>query len=671
MKQVTNIEKVGIDWLIEKIGMMDDYIKIVTPVNFNESNRYLPAGVTPRPGYISYDLFPFLKEIIDCFDVMSDVREVNLMKGVQVGYTTLLESILLYYIVHIKTKACMFITADKELATSRLENNIIPMINESGFANLIQSSDQGNARKTGKTRDYLQWSGGGKMFAAGANNPAKMREKSVAVMFKDELDGWKRSVGQDGSSDSLTDARLRAYWPSRKILRGSTPLLEPSMIHESYLRGDQRKYMILCKHCGFPQELRQEAINPETGIIGGFLWETENNCLIQESVRYCCVECGNPHFEEDKEKLFATENGAHWKPTATPKEKDIRSYHLPAFYSPFGFTPWYKCIADYLEGYDPVNKKLISEKKLQVYYNNTLGVPFKKIGSKVRFQSVSGHRRAIYRLGEVPNNYATQYSGSKILFLTCQVDVHKRNLAVSVMGWTSRSCCYVIDYWRFEKDNNGPDCTEITSQVWQRLRDLIETKRYIADDGTEYNILLTLIDAGYSNDTVVRFCGDYVSGVYPIVGRDRPTKIQTIKEFSEFKTQMQTVGYRILVDYYKDRIAPVLRREWVETESGSQKIHHFNAPVDITDDQLKELTVETLGEETDEKGNVRFVWHRPKSQDNELWDLLVYGHAAMEIVAYKLCIQNFELNNVDWVDFWNFASDSSHCSLFGRVDIVE
>lgn len=644
---------------------MPTSIERMSPVEFNETHRYLPQGVTPRPGLICYDLFPFLREILECFDPVSPVREVNLMKGVQTGYTTLLESVLLYYIAHIKTQAVMFITADKELASGRMDNNILPMINHSGFSHLIRSSDIDNQRKTGKTKDYLQWVGGGFLIYNGAVNATKMRQYSVPLMLKDEVDGWKRSVGKDGNSDALTDARCSAYWTVRKILRGSTPLLEPSLIAEAYARGDQRKYKVLCKSCSFPQELRQEHRDEETGLVGGFRWDTEDGTLILDSVRYCCRKCGHAHYESDKERLFSEEHGAHWKPTSKPKEPGIRSYHLPAFYSPFGFRPWYKCISDYLESFDPETRQVKSVSKLQEYYNNTLGTPFKVLGSQVRFINVSSHRRAVYRLGEIPNAYAKQYSDSRILFLTCQVDVHLRSLAVVVMGWTREMRVYVIDYWRFEPEKGDADCDALSSTVWGRLRELIESREYMADDGTIYHIVLTLIDAGYANDTVTTFCGDYGSGVYPILGRDRTAKNQVIKEFAEFKTQAGTVGYRILVDHYKDRMASILRRDWTET-AGVQKMHHFNAPVDITDKQLKELTVETRRERKDDRGGSVYQWHRKGNAPNELWDLLGYGYAAVEILAWHICIQHFEQEAVDWPEYWDFVDAEENDAVFGR-----
>jgi phage terminase large subunit GpA-like protein len=290
---------------------------------------------------------------------------------------------------------------------------------------------------------------------------------------------------------------------------------------------------------------------------------------------------------------------------------------------------------------------------LQEFYNNCLGEPFEVRGSKVTFTAVSGHRRQAYHLGEVPNKYAMEYSGSKIQFLTCQVDVHKDNLAVLVQGWCRDMRNYVIEYFRIEPPPGSQDCSEIGSPVWQTLRELIEEAEYEADDGSKYKIMITLVDAGYANDTVNTFCSPYASGVYPILGRERPAKNQTITEFAEFKTKAGTVGYRILVDHYKDRIAQVLRREWYE-EAGQQRAYHFNAPVDIPDKHLKELTVETRREKRDDRGNTTYVWHRPGNARNELWDTVGYGHAAAEILAWQLCTQTFELDNVDWTRFWDY-----------------
>ena len=654
------LDNVGATWLANEVEDLTDVITHITPVEFNEKYRYLPESVTSIPGFIRYDVNPFMREIINCADVNSPVREVNIKKGVQITYTTLLESVMLYFMSHIKTVPMMYITADKELATARVENNIIPMINQSGFEDIIRSSDVGNTHKTGKTKDHLQWEGGGYMVPFGAKTADKMRSYSIMVMLKDEIDAWADTVGKDGDPDALSDDRCSGYWERRKIFRGSTPLIKSnSKIESAYKRGDQRHYMVLCKSCGYPQALRWHTEDKETGVIGGFNWETEDGVLNLESVNYACQNCGTAHYEYDKELMFSPDGGAKWEPTARPVEPGIRSYHLPAMYSPIGMQPWYKCVSAYLKGFDHESKKVRDIGKYQVFYNNILAEPFEIMGTKVNFTQVSAHRRAVYRLGEIPNGYAVKYSGSVILFLTCQVDVHKHNLAVTVLGWTRGMRSYVIDYWRFEVDNDEDDCSELSSPVWGRLQKLIEETIYTADDGKKYRIVSTLIDAGYANDTVTSFCSTYATGVTPILGRDRPAKNQTIKEFAEFTTQAGNIGYKIVVDHYKDRLSPVLRREWVE-EAGEQPEYHFNAPVDITDKQLKELTVESRREKKDPTTNViTYFWYRPGNARNELWDLLGYGHASVEILAYQVCIKYFELKTVDWLKFWNFVESEA------------
>ena len=151
----------------------------------------------------------------------------------------------------------MYITADKDLAAARVENNILPMLHQSNMAHIIRSSDTGNVRKTGSTKDHIQFSGGGYLVPFGARNADKMRSWSICVLLKDEIDAWPDTVGKDGDPDMLSDHRCKAYWERRKIFRGSTPsILGLSKIQATYLRGNERKFNVLCRECSFAQELR-------------------------------------------------------------------------------------------------------------------------------------------------------------------------------------------------------------------------------------------------------------------------------------------------------------------------------------------------------------------------------------------------------------------------------
>ena len=644
-------------WLSDQIATLTDSRIDLKVSEWAEEKRYLPPQVTSMPGYYDYAVAPFLREIADCMSITSPIREVDFMKAAQIGATVgILENTIGYVVDHVKAAPVMLLTADAELAKLRVESYITPMFQHSDLYHLIRSSDEHNKRKTGKTDKKIEWAGGGFLVPFGAQNADKLRSISIRYLLEDECDAFPQRVGKDGDPQKLAEARTKAYHESRKILRISTPLIKnKSRIDRGFKKGDQRKYFIPCKECGEKQELKFQGVNKETGLVYGLTWEMDDGLLIPESVRYVCKHCGHAHRNADKAWMFPR---GEWKATARPTTLDHRSYHINALYSPVGMFPWSAVVLAWLDAWDVDSDSVKNTELLQEFYNNNLGMPFEIMGSKVRFTQVSAHRRADYRLGEMPNKFASQHSGSPILFLTCQVDVHKRNLAVSVMGWTVDMKCYVIDYWRFERAGDEDDCSELSSPVWQRLRELIEDKIYTADDGKIYRIILTLVDAGYANDTVTNFCADYSSGVYPILGRERPAKNQTIKEFAEFTTQSGTIGYRILVDHYKDRLAPVLRREWTE-EAGMQKTYHFNAPVDINDKQLKELTVETRREKQDDHGGTTYYWHRPGNARNELWDLLVYGNAAVEILAWSVCIQHFELETIDWPRFWDYIQTNA------------
>jgi phage terminase large subunit GpA-like protein len=92
------------------------------------------------PGYYSYDVAPYLREIADCFSIDSQIREIDVMKGAQIGATVgVLENIIGYVIDHVKSAPVMLLTADAELAKIRVDSYITPMLQHSGLDHLIRS----------------------------------------------------------------------------------------------------------------------------------------------------------------------------------------------------------------------------------------------------------------------------------------------------------------------------------------------------------------------------------------------------------------------------------------------------------------------------------------------------------------------------------------------------
>jgi phage terminase large subunit GpA-like protein len=647
-------------WLVGRISELVDHIEHQTPVEFNEGARYLPQSVSRFSGYIDYSLTPYWIEILNCFDPDSDAREVSVMKGVQVAYTTALESIMFYVAGHLCTVPCMFATADKDLSRARMENNIIPMFQHSGM-NVFESADQEGGSKTGKTQAQLQWKGGGYMIPAGAKNSDRMRSFSIMFLLMDEIDAWPGYLRGGGNPVFLLKDRCAAFWGVRKIMMGSTPVLKGSShIESEYMRGDQRQYEVRCLKCGFPQALRWSG-KDDRGVKFGMAWDyNADGTLDMMSVRYLCRNCQHAHQEHDKPRLFSVDNAA-WVPTATPVEPGIRSYKLPAMYSPVGMQPWSKCVSAYLRAWDPNQSRVKDMDAFQLFYNNVLAEPFEVIGEKFNFQRMSAHRRTFYRYGEIPNREIEKFCPSVVQFLAMTVDVHADFLAVLVVGFTVGGNSWTVEY-KHITDPVEHGCELIESPCWAEVQRMIDEQEYVADDGRRYRIAITLVDSGYAEKTVSEFCSQWDSGVYPIKGDSYSDK--RINNFREMKTSAGANGFLIAADAYKDRMAPILRREW-QPEMGDQGQYQFNAPVDMTDLQIKELTREYKREKKMPNGNVKREWYRPQGARNELWDCLMYAEAAFEILALLVCRNNLELTEIDWPTFWSHVEEQQ---LFFSLD---
>lgn len=638
------------EWLAQQFDALTTEMEIVTPSQWAETKRYLPPSVTSLPGFYRFEVAPYLREIVDCLSIDSPVREVSVMKGVQIGATVgVIENAIGYYIDHVKTAPVMLVTADAELAKLRMESYVTPMIHFSGLEPLIKSADETNTRKKGKTDRKVEWIGGGFLIPFGAQNANKLRSISIQILLRDEIDGWPLVVGKDGDPIKLSADRTAAYESSRKVLDISTPLIaSTSKIAHRFALGDQRRYFVCCLRCAYPQTLRWRRVHQETGEVSGILWEMDRGRLVPDSVRYRCCNCGHDHINDDKTRLLSPEHGAEWRPTAEPASPDHRSYHISALYSPVGMQTWGACVQAWLQGWDEARGHARDVAKLQVFYNNVLGETWEVKGEQVGFEQVSSTRRRSYTFGQVPNDFARAHSETPVLVVTCAVDVHKDQLAVATFGWCRDRRGYLLDYWRFEGDTEQLD----DANTWGRLRSLIEGREYGAPDGQRYRIELTAIDSGYRTETVYRFCAEYRSGVVPVKGREGSAGNAPIKEFTPFVTPMGTRAFQVFVDFFKDRWSAALKRSW--DGEGTQPAPALNTPVDASDDQLRELTVEVRRERKERLTGrvVGYEWHRPSGAANELWDLLIYAQAALEMVAWELCRRHFGLEVVEWSRFW-------------------
>lgn len=652
-------DNLGSQWLSDALGRLSYEVQFLTPVEFTERYRYLTSAMTPSPGLQEYSQYPFWIEPLNRLAPWDSAKEIYVMKGVQVGFnTSFLEPAIMYAMAQIKTAPSMLISNTDDAAKERWDVYILPSLLASGFE-IIKSHDSKNPRKTGQTARKIEHLGGGVLYLLGSVNQNNMRSKPIRFLFMDEVSGWTKT-GKQGDSVELIKARTNSFSAEKKIIGGSTPLLLPNdAIHAQFMRGDQRYYNIRCRSCSFQQILNMRQTHVDTKNAYGFHFEMENGHLVNESVRFICANCGHEHFEKDKTRLFS--DGAEWVPTAEPHSENIYSYHLSGWYSPYGVRTWAENIQQYADCYDFEKKIVKNVQAYQTFYNNVLGKPFDAYQSgKVKFEQVSRQRRD-YSRGTIPSKLSVEACGDDIMYLTCGVDVQKAFLAAAVMGVTSNNRVFLVDYHRFERDLPDQDCADRSNPVWGKLAKLLMNKVYVSPTW-EYRIACTFIDAnGTSYDTVCGFCTQYLSGVYPIVGRGDNSGMTG--HLSPFKTKWGTSGVKIYVNSYKMRLLTSLRRFWVP-ESGPQEANTVNLPVDLTHEELMELTKEEIREDKRKTGHDRFVFHR--TGDNELIDTLVYASAASDFLALQVNETVLKQDPLNWELWWKFARSDKNDHIFAR-----
>ena len=245
-------------WLIEQINGLTDEKHTITVSEWAEEKRYLPPSVTAMPGYYSFDVAPYLREIADCLSINSPITQIAIMKGAQIGASVgVIENSIGYEIEHVKTSPCMLVTADAELAQTVLETRIMTMLRTSELDHLIMAADEKNTRKTGRTNKKVEWKGGGFLLPLGANNPGKLRSMAISRLYFDEIDGFKERLKNEGSPIDLALKRTATFEDTRKVVYISTPLIsQTSKIEPLFRRGDQRYYYVPCIHCKRFQKLK-------------------------------------------------------------------------------------------------------------------------------------------------------------------------------------------------------------------------------------------------------------------------------------------------------------------------------------------------------------------------------------------------------------------------------
>lgn len=602
-----------------------------------EEKRVLSNKETARPGKFSWDYTPYTKEIADCFSVNSPVREVAIMKGVQLGFTDGVFMNTIGYYMDYAPAPMMLVSADKGLLKEFKNVRITPMINNSGLADKIKADNSTrNSRRQGETATMIEFIGGF-LRLAGAHNPVDLASMSIKIAMLDEIDGYKEDIGGEGSPIDLAKKRTDSFGRSKKIGYISTPKTkEKTKIEPLYNQGDKRRFFVPCPHCQKRQVLiffnynggyypeNKKVYNKKNKIMHspyGFSFNSEE-CKKgnYSSVGYKCKFCGEIMKEWHKRDMNIK---GKWAPTAKPKVPFFRSYHLPAFYSPT--KEWWEIVRDFIEAKGNINK-------LKSFKNLCEGVPFDDTT-----KSITKHNVYPKRMDYLPNVLQTG-----ALFVVAACDVQHDRLEVQIVAVGRRYRTWTLDYRVFHGD------TAIKSnECWEKLKKIGDEKFYGGGWKSGLYAEMIAVDSsdGARTNTVYEFCqasNEELSAdiFYPLKGQD-----DTAKTRNEFRT-VKLSSYNLIlvepfVNLYKNKLSNWLSRDW-RRNIEDYPLGWSEFPSCFSDRQEK--TIEKFLHQLTAEKKVKYVqgaitrykW-KSDGRRNEAFDTFVYCLCLIDFFIEKTC----------------------------------
>lgn len=599
-------------FLVDCIRSIPHEITKLPPSEWATAKRIMPQGLTSLPGPFRWETTPYLREIADLFSPSSPTQKVAIMKGSQLGFSVGIMENLIGWIIDEDPGPTLFVTADKELAESVVETRVDRMIESAGIAHKIFAQvEKAHGRKTGDTKSKKEFPGGF-LMPIGPNVAGKLRSYSIKTVLFDEVDGFPQEVGKEGDPLTLAERRTDAFSRNRKLLYISTPTVRgESRIEPLYLKGDQSRYLVPCKHCGLEQELKFDHIKFD---------EDEHGRLVWDSVRYECAGCGGAWKNDDKAWFLSR---GRWQPTAQPIEPGFRSFHLNSLYSPLGFRPWESIAQEWITcKHDPP--------KLRAFVNTVLGESWEERGEAPRYEKIM-LRREDYLTGTIPPK-------ARPYLLTLGADVQADRIECELVAWGEGKESWSVAYHVLEGDTS-----DLQGRAWQGLQDLL------SQEHAGMMVSMALVDAGFRTTTVYQLCEQFAGGVMPCMGEStqawgkRTFAVRPVPGYACQRVDIQTGTLKSEIYGYLQREAP--------TDGESYPVGYCHFPSEYGEKHFKQLTAEERVKETLRNGGTRYVWKQIRDRNEQL-DARVYALAALYVLASMVQDQVSPDESISWEQFW-------------------
>lgn len=651
----------------------------LSPSEWAEQKRYMGSEVSNFKGQYSYDLTPYLREIVDMLKPDHPMTECVIMKGSQLGMSTGIIENGIGYIIDQQPGQILLAARDEGLVKIMMDTKVDQMIDSCGLRDKIQSNSKKTSHKrTGDTSMAKEFKGGG-LKAFSIQKPGRMRQISAQYGFLDDFEA--APVDPDaGSADSLFRTRFTSFGDSRKIFWISTPEVKhTSNIEPLYEEGDQRKWHVPCPCCGTMIILEWKTTGTN-GKHAGIIYKLDKDGdLIEESVGYRCQECGDDFHEGHKHDMNLQ---GQWIATAKQADPTFFSYQINALNAPAGMADWIYYVKQFLKACPPGERPDV--KRYKTFIQTVLGQTWEERGTIPKVTQLASNTRK-YEIGSVPDMLTVDEGNGQIVLVTMSCDINGDQeddvrLDYEITAWTESGSSYSIDHGSIgtfiARENTLKKKVDREKwsiipyskrNVWDPLMEII-SKQYPSAKGEGlYNIGCFVLDSGkhtaYAYDFVDRARNE--SGVISFalkgVGAEEFRKFDA--DTAAFRASKERPDSLMLVhvNQVKDELATLMTLKWSEMDDVGQPNGFMNFPAPNADKYtMKTYFSHFEGErkvlKTDTQGkNTGYRWEKKNSNaQNHFWDCRVYNMVAKEIIMFMVC-KELKINPANWRAYCRFV----------------
>lgn len=510
-----------------------------------------------------------MREFLESF-ADNRIRTLSIMCSAQSAKTESMIAALCWLIAE-DPGPCMWVTSNEDEALKFAKERLMPSLKACPLVERRLPTNRQLAKSKEVYFPHMT------LEVVGSNAPSKLQSKPRRWLLLDEVRNWPPGALP------MVLKRTRTFWNARQVII-STPDQEHDAVHQEFLRGDQRVWMVKCEKCGERHELLWEYMKWDTNEkTKPDLYDFDE---LAKTIRMACPHCDHEIKDNPIERRKLTKGEWVAKNPNAPMSR--RSYTWNAILPTW--VNWRDLVEEFISA-----KKALSwgdPQPLKAFITESLGQPWEDRLKYGNTMSWSEERQGDFKLLD-------PWAESERKFLAA--DVQKDCLYYVVRSFGKAGASRLFDYGKV------PDFAGLR----EKIREL-----GIDDDDV-------IIDSGYMATSVYNEVTKSGWAWKPMKGDDyqyfvvdgvrQPWKDTLVDPAMGTKSAGHVRPVRLFV--YSNPSIKDLLAEYKRGLGPSWQI-----PENVTRDYVNQMSAEHREEIVDAYGKVTYKWVNKPKKDNHYWD---------------------------------------------------